>query len=342
MKFWNTIRKIEKFSFYASLLLVGILFVVVGCVIMSMPKVEYMTTEGVIERIEIDHTTSSDEEYSVYVTYTDNTGVEHKSIRYPSYSSGMKKGKTVKVLFDPASPEHIQAPGGELVIYIVTIVGVIAIAVAVISIVKGLGQSESASPFENVEKTYDPTLVEQIKNNDEPFKEYYFHWMGKLNQSYVLETPSREAKFEANCDHIGFFTPYRYTFVNCSTGVSEEHKISHTVTTRYGNGSDSLSVSLVSSSRFKIDDVNNWEYLENLGYSVEPQRVGLKLNFEVLHCGVPVAHLEAAGVNILKDDATNPLGDKLPANGLYKVSCKDADLEAVFIACFCVSRVEFY
>ena len=114
------------------------------------------------------------------------------------------------------------------------------------------------------------------------------------------------------------------------------------MTKRYGSGSGSFSLSTVSASEFKIDDVNNWDYLAKLGYSVEPQRDGIKLNFDVLHYGVPVARLEAAGVNILKDDKKSVLGDKLPATGLFKVSCKDSDLEGVFAACFCVSRVEFY
>lgn len=181
----------------------------------------------------------------------------------------------------------------------------------------------------------------QAQNEYETMRDYYFHWTGKLNQSYVLETPAREAVYEAICDHIGVLRPYRYTFINRKTGTSRQHKVSHTVTTGSGNGMEDSSFFIVESSRFKIDDVDNWEYLNSLGYSVEPKRSGIRLNFDVLHHGVPVAFLEAAGVNILKDGAKNPLGDKLPGTGLYKVSCMDADLEAVFMACFCVSRVEF-
>ena len=84
------------------------------------------------------------------------------------------------------------------------------------------------------------------------------------------------------------------------------------------------------------------KYLADMGYSIEPKRSGIKLNFDVLHHGVPVAYLEAAGVNILNDDKKSLLGDKLTTTGLFKVSCRDSDLEGVFMACFCVSRAEFF
>lgn len=342
MNFWNTVRKIAKIRFYASFLLVGILFVVASCFVIAQPKPDLLSVEGTIEKIEVT-LVGSEEEYQVFVSYRDQNGGRHLNIPYPSYSSSMKEGDTVTVLYAPAAPEEIQAPGGAFIPYLILVIGVAAIVFSVWSILADAKKVESNSPFENSAKTPDPLLVEQIRSDDSPKKEYYFHWTGKLNQSYILETPERQAIYEAICDHIGVFTPYRYTFANRVTGGTQEHKISHTVTKRYGNGSDSgLSFSVVSASQFKIDDVNNWDYLANLGYSIEPKRSGIKLNFDVLHYGVPVACLEAAGVNILKDDKQTFLGDKLPATGLFKVSCKDSDLEGVFWACFCASRVEFY
>ena len=342
MSFWKTIRKIERIRFLASMLVIGLLFVVVGAVVLSLPKTEYSSAEGTILRIESYTDGAGEEQQEVYVSYKDSAGVNHEDILYPAYSFSMKEGGTVTVLYDPASPENIQAPGGEYIPYIVLAVGIIAIAVAVFSIIKGKQKAESASPFEASPEAADPAVAEQIQNDGEPAKEYYFHWTGKLNQSYILETPSRQSIYEANCDHMGVLTPYRYTFVDRLTGVSREHKVSHTVTKSYGRDMGDVSVSAVASSDFKIDDVNNWEYLKKLGYSVVPRRAGLKMNFDVLRQGVPVAYLEAAGTNILKDEGKSFLGDKLTGTGLYKVTCKTADLEGVFTACFCLSRVEFY
>lgn len=178
-------------------------------------------------------------------------------------------------------------------------------------------------------------------NPGESLREYYFHWTGKMNQSYVLETTAREPVYEAICDHIGVFTPYRYTFVNRRTGVSKECRVTHTLTASRGNGEERGGFSVITYSGFKIDGVKCWDYLDSLGCSVRPRQSGIRLNFDVLRRGTPVAYLEAAGTNILRDDKKSRLGDKLPGKGLYKVSCKDEDIEAVFMACFCLSRVEF-
>lgn len=343
MSFWNTIRKVERFRFYISLFLVGVLFVGAACFALSLPKAERVSVDGTIQRIEAYIDSNGEEQQSVFVSYMDHDGVLHENVRYPSYSSSMAEGKTVTVVYDPSSPENISAPGAEFIPYIFVVIGIAAVAVSVFAIAKGFKEKESNSPFENAEKQADPRLAEQILEDDSPTRDYYFHWTGKLNQSYILETPERKAVYEAICDHIGVLTPYRYTFVNRSTGVSREHKVSHTVTNRYGNGLNSgVSFSIVSSSKFKIDDVNNWDYLAHMGYSIEPKRSGIKLNFDVLRYGVPVAYLEAAGANILRDGKQSLLGDKLTANGLFKVSCKDSDLEGVFMACFCASRVEFF
>ena len=171
--------------------------------------------------------------------------------------------------------------------------------------------------------------------------EYYFHWTGKMNQSYILETPERKAVFEAVCDHIGIFTSYRYTFLNRLTGDSKEHKVSHTVTQECGTGIGNMRFSEIVSSRFKIDGVDIWELIQKRGYSLQPRRDGLKVNFDILQNGAPIAYLEAAGANILKDGANSKLGDKLPGKGLFKVSCEESDIDGVFLVCFCLSRVDF-
>lgn len=342
MGFWKTVSKIERIRFIVSLLLVGVLFIVVACFAISQPKKELSSTEGTITSIVFYLDSQGEESQYVYVRYTDRNGVTYDDVEYPSYSSSMKEGDTVTVLYDPASPKQIQAPGGEYLPYIFLAIGVVCVAVSIYQFVTGAKKKESNSPFNESPKQADPALIEQIKNDNAPMYDYYFHWTGKLNQSYILETPERRAIYEAICDHIGVFTPYRFTFANRKTGVSTEHKISHTVTKRYGSGGNGLGISAVSDSEFKIDDVNNWDYLARLGYSIQPKRSGIKLNFDVLHYGVPVAYLEAAGVNILSDDKKSFLGEKLPGNGLYKVSCKDSDLEGVFWACFCASRVEFF
>lgn len=342
MNFWNLLRKIEKIRFYVGMILIGAVFIVLSAFALSRPEKALLSTEGVIEHIEAFINDLGEEENTVFVSYKDNTGTAHENICYPAFSSSMKPGDKVTVLYDPLAPEEIQAPGGDFMPYLILGLGILLMAGSVVKIALDIKKSAYNSPFENSEIPVDPVYAEQIRNSTEPTEDFYFHWTGKLNQSYILETLSREPVCEAVCDHIGVLKPYRYTFKNHRSGRLETHEITHTTTKGYGNGAENSGISVVSSSDFKIDGVNNWAYLEKLGYSVVPKLEGIRLNFDVLYQGVPVAFLEAAGVNILKDGGSNPLGDKLPGTGLFRVSARESDLNGVFMACFSVARVEFF
>ena len=182
-----------------------------------------------------------------------------------------------------------------------------------------------------------PEVIEKIRANNDPQKEYYFHYCGKLNQSYILETPDRKPVFEFNCDKIALVGDYVFTFVNHVAGKQDTHNISHTLTTSYG--SDSFSI--VDKSYFNIDGKNIWDYIGEMGYSVDPYLDPVVFSFKVRHYGVEVADLKAAGTNVLPQyEGKEGLRDVAMGGGLYKVSCREEDAEAVAMVAFAVSRVQ--
>ena len=183
----------------------------------------------------------------------------------------------------------------------------------------------------------DPEVIEKIRTSSEPAKDYYFHYCGKLNQSYILETPDRQPVYEFNCDKMAMVGDYVFTFVNHLTGKQQTHNISHTLTTEYG--SDSFSI--VDTSYFKIDGQKVWDYIAEMGYSVEPYLDPLAWSFRIRHYGIEVADLKCAGTNILPQyEGKEGLRDVAMSSGLYRVACRDEDVEAVAIIAFAVSRIQ--
>ncbi len=326
-----------KLEYAVTLLIIGVIFIVLALIVILSPKKELISAEGVITNIESFEDLSGETQNQVFVSFTDPSGILHENIPYPAYNSGMSVGNSVEVLCRSDSCEEIEAPMGKIVPFVFLLIGCAAAAFSLRQIVNRK-KDPSFSPFEASPSTENPAPSVNELNKDESVKEYYFHWTGKMNQSYILETPAREPIFEAICEQIELLKPSRYTFANRITGESRTRMISHTATTRYGKSH----FTLVDASAFEIDGVNNWEFLHDLGYELVPRRNGIRLNFVVMKAGIAVASLEAAGTNILKDDAKNPIGDALPGPGLYRVSCKENDIEGVFYACFCASRVEFY
>ena len=141
MKFLNGLGKVQRILACVGTFLVGILFIVLSCMALAQPKQDTLpSATGVIQRIEETPPVGTDDdwEYHVFVSYTDEAGVKHENIEYPAYDSSMKEGGEVEVLYDPASPENIQAPGGGFVPYITLAVGVIAVLIGAISFLKSL------------------------------------------------------------------------------------------------------------------------------------------------------------------------------------------------------------
>lgn len=197
---------------------------------------------------------------------------------------------------------------------------------------------DKANYFDKVDtSSVDPEVIERIRSSAEPVKDYYFHFCGKLNQSYILETTDREPVYEFICDKVGLVNDYIFTFKNHLTGKEFTANVSHTVTTSYG--SDNFSI--VDNSYFKINDTNIWEYIADMGYSVDPYLDPVIFSFRVRHYGVEVADIKAAGTNILEQyEDKGGLRDVPMTSGLYRVSCREEDVEAVAIIAFAVSRVQ--
>ena len=231
-----------------------------------------------------------------------------------------------------------QVEGSMWVSFLFGAAGLAMIVISIINLKKVLTTTlEENNYFDKVDKNVDPEVVERIRTSTSPVDEYYFHFCGKLNQSYILETPEREPVYEFICDKMGIVNQYVFTFKNHLTGEETSHNVSHTVSTSYGGEN----YSIVDTSYFKIDDQNIWDYIADMGYSVEPYLDSLMFSFRIRHYGVEVADLKAAGTNILEQyEDRGGLRDVPMMQGLYRVSCRDEDIEAVAIIAFAVSRVQ--
>ena len=340
MKIYNTAQKGSKLIFFIGLLLVGIIFTAIAGYLIFAPNDNVETEATVIDIMSEYDISNESTVYFATVKYSVD-GKEYSG--KVGCSSSTKVGDTMKIAYDPSNPGVPSNVAGAIK-YVFFGIGIVAVLVGLVMTVKtAKKKSEDMNYFDKVDKSnIDPAMVEEIKNNPEPTKEYYFHWRGKLNQSYILETPDRQPICEANCEKITLAKPFIFEFVDHISGRKKTCEVTHTLTSRYGVGDGNFSFSIPNSSSFKIDGENNWVYLGKKGYSVEPHLDGIKLNFDVLHLGVKVAELKAAGANILKDGEGSKLGEALPATGLFKVYCKESDIPMVFMACFCASRVEFF
>lgn len=340
MSYLAKLRKFAKLRTVIGLFLIGAFFLTIGILALRAPQAERLTAEAVITRIE-EYREGEELCHRLYIRFTDVAGVLHENVEYNAYSSGMREGGTVTVEYDAENPEAVSSPNSGFLPYLITAVGAAALAAALLMVAPALRmRTDRLEEFDRVDDPpeAEPDPAEAIRSSTEPTCEYYFHYCGKLNQSYILETPQRRPVYEAAFEKFGALSNV-FTFRNCLTGTSKTCKVSHTLTESDGIGRN---MRIVTASSFKIDGVSNWDALGKLGYSLAPGIRGIRVNFDLYYHGVPVGQLEAAGANILSDDRQYKLGDVLPGKGLYRVTCRPSDIEGAFLACFSAARTELF
>lgn len=337
IKIRDFLRKYNILTFFIGLFIVGIVFTIIGIISLTEPKVDGIKVEAKVvnvdeEIIGEDADGNNNYVYHVYVDYIDKEGNKHTNIESPKASSNMKVGDTIEVEYDPSNPDKLvyQSFIMNIVFLLVGLACVIGSVIKTVLTIK----KKNINEYNQVDMTnVSNEQIESVKNNSETENEYYFHFTGKLNQSYIMETTDRKPIYEARCDKIGVVKNYEYTFINHIAGREEKHLVGHTVEVSYND--------FVTSSNAKIDGVNVWETIGKEGYSLEPHLAGIKPYFDVLRYGVNVGRIEPAGTNILKDDKTSSLGE-IPGVGLFKIYAKESDIDMMFLCAFVLSKVKFY
>ncbi|MCQ2461991.1 MAG: DUF3592 domain-containing protein [Clostridia bacterium] len=342
MELFNKIRKYSNVRFWFGFAAASIFIVVFSIVAIAAPKGEVELTTGTIsDIIEEYDAINNATDYHVIITYS-AAGKKYENAEYGSYSYGMKIGDTVEVEYSVEDPTIINAPGSEYIPFVTLIVGAAALIFSIISAKKAIKRSsEDYNEYDRVDLTkIDPAVADEIRSSTEPKNNYFFHFTGKMNQSYALEDENHRMIYEAKLRQFTLIKDSTYEFINHITGASEEMKIGHTVSQSISNGNFGFKVPI--SSAFKVNGVSNWDYLAEKGFGFQFSMNGIKPCFNVKRYGVDVAYIETTGADVFGEKETkNPLY-KLPVNGFFRVECRDSDLDGVFMTCFSIARAVFY
>jgi len=324
VKIRDVFRKYKILSLWLVAFLVAAVFAVIGIIGVTQQKKETIEVEATVVEVktevdEFDDTTS----YSVYVDYVDEDGVNHVHILWPKNTDKYKVGDVITVKYDVANPGDL-VEDSKVVSLIFAIVGVALAVVSVVVIVITI-KKKSLNEYNKVDMSQaSQEQIEEIKNNNEPVHTYYFKHTGKLNQSYILEDEESTPRMEARCDKIGVLSKYQFTFVNHINGRNTPHEVTHVTKVEHDD--------MITSSNFKIDGMNCWEFIGKKGYSLDPSITFSDLTYKVYHYGINVGEISLAMLKSTIKEA--------PKNSVFKVDCKESDLEQFFYICFVMERTK--
>ena len=336
MGFFTAYRKFNAIWMAVILMVIGLLFAGVSGFVLLQPEAETVPVDVVITDI-TQTGAGEDISHTVLVSYEVDGKTYETELN--AYQSGWKVGDTLTCKYEVGHPENVSYGNGMILKIGILVIGLAALAAGIVLLFRNTRKTQKDYAQYNKldESKIDPQKRAEIENSTEAPQDYIFHYTGTLNQSFVMKDAFGGEVFRADCDGIQLFKATDYDFVNLQTGEHAARKIGHTVTVTTGNGSVLFPAM---SSSFKIDGRDCWSFLADLGYTMEFSLKGLRCHYEVKHLGVSVGSVETAGTEILNEKyAGNPLA-KLPAKGLYRVSCRPGEAEGFFLICFCLSKTE--
>ena len=159
-------------------------------------------------------------------------------------------------------------------------------------------------------------------------KTYYFQPDKKFKQGYTLTDENKNVVIEAKMTKFTLIFPFKFQFTNHITNVSEEHKVSHTVTLEENGMIGFFSTK----SSFKFDGKKIWDYLHEKGIRINSKfstgKIGM--TYEVSLKGQPMATIATATPNNRKFFITSDF--------CYNITTAEENLDLAFLAAFAFAR----
>ena len=106
-------------------LIAGVACIIAGILFLNDVKGEFVKTEAVISSIESYYDEMAEEEkHFVYVDYTVD-GKEYQNIDIGTWSSSMKEGETIKIMYDVWNPERAIVPFARIAPFVPLTAGIL-------------------------------------------------------------------------------------------------------------------------------------------------------------------------------------------------------------------------
>lgn len=166
---------------------------------------------------------------------------------------------------------------------------------------------------------------------------YVFHFTGKGNQSYVMKDTEGNIVYEAICEKMTLFRDTPFMFRDLVVGTEVEKMISHSKAFALGNG-HGFYVTIASS--FKMDGVQVWDVLRDMGYGFRFWLHGVAPHYDVTRFDQNIGFCELAGTGAMNPKYKDSMAGKIPTNGIFRVECQSEEVPGMFLLCFALTRTD--
>ena len=333
-KLIRNVRNVRAFWISFLGIIFGAVFVGLGIYFLISPDQGKTYEVATATITEIQSEIIADEEnFYCIVSYIDKEGNSYSNVRLDAYNSSWAVGNEIEIRYNVNDSNDIKTNSSIYMVPIVFMVlGSISLIVGVCVFVKTI-KSIKRKANKNIENVAsDAPRADNLTDT-----KLFFHFGGKMNQSYFVENQEGEVVYECKLIKFNPFASNLYEFVDSKTGYSKQIKIGKTITSSSSGGM--IFVGDVLSSSFKIDGVNCWEYINDKGYEIKHLLEGKTIiHYEIVKNDKVVANIAPANIkDPFNEDSKNFLR---MGKGCYRLEFIDASLEDVVMIAFIIGRTD--
>lgn len=250
-------------------------------------------------------------------------------------AGGVFAGIGVYLLIKPSASEN---PNTIMDIAFIAI-GAAIMALSLFFIIRGVRQFKKQKPLSeeevkaNEEKLHagEPKIA-NLKN-----AKFFFHFGGKMNQSYFVDDKEGKRRFEVKLVKFNPIGSNTYEFHDVDADFTKTLKVGKVLTQSADGGLPFVGDTL--SSRFKIDGVQCWEYLRQRGYEIKWYILERPFaRYELYKLGKLVAKITPCNVKDPWNEGS--MNFLRMGSGVYRIEIVDCRLDDAVMAAFIASRTD--
>lgn len=160
-------------------------------------------------------------------------------------------------------------------------------------------------------------------------------------QSYFFTDESKNILCKAELIKMSLFKPDQFEFTNYKNNGSQIFGMGKCIEIETGFSIDENHRIGTVDSYFKIDGVNCWDYIADMGYEIDRhlKLSNLGYSYDIYKDGVCVGYIETAGRDVYSDPSQKDgLIKEIPFLGNYRIDCEEDLYADMFMLCFCLNR----
>ena len=226
------------------------------------------------------------------------------------------------------------------IISVVMIVAGIAAEVGMVFSVKNVIAREERR--EQQEKTYKEEYHDPTPKTSQLRKLYFQPDYVITKPGFAVEDENREPVYEFKMTKLNLLGNDTFEFINHLENTSVTHEVGKVTT--ISNGDSGILSGLTTSSSFKLDGVDIWDYLHDQGIRISTLafdgRIGFTYN--VSQNGYDIGTIETSSKYVHEEDAAQHsiLGKLDSVYGCYRIRTNEEDVDLLLLVVFAIARTE--